>query len=116
VTLRAGEGVPHVLGTRVIVEFDARACPHVVVHAFFHEIGHVQMLPLDVAVFSVLAPLALGVSWLLLVGAFLAWTFVWREVTAEVYAVAKLGLRNALRGYTHLARRTGRAPTPRAAP
>lgn len=109
VQVRQGEGVSHMLGSRIVVAARQDACPHVVVHGFIHEAGHVQMLFLDIGVATATIPAALEVSWLACAGAVLAWQFVWREITAEVYAVSKLGLRCAVRGYSHLGRTTGRA-------
>jgi hypothetical protein len=107
VELRQGKGVPHTMGARIVVGYESGACPHALVHAFFHEVGHVQMLMLDVGVFSVVGPLAFAYAWWAALVAFVAWTLIWREMTAEVYVTAKLGVRNVIKGYTHLGRSIG---------
>ncbi len=103
-----GKGVPHVFGSKIVVAGIDDGCPHAVAHGFAHEAGHVQMLMLDLLVFSVTVSALEGASWVGYIVAFLLWNFGWREVTADLYAVTKLGLRNTVLGYTHLwrARRT----------
>ena len=112
VIVREGGVAPHLIGSKIVVTVDECACPHVVVHSFVHEAGHVQMLMVDVLVASLAVGFLEGSSWLAYIVAFLVWQFVWREVSADVYAAAHLGCGNTVRGYTHLSRkrRRGRAP------
>jgi hypothetical protein len=112
VRLRPGRGVAHVVGTRIVVAYAPGDCPHNVVHAFFHEVGHVQMLWLDVVVGAQFVTLSIEYAWWAAIVAFAAWTLVWREITAEIYVVSRLGWRNMWRGYTHLFRKVGRAAPP----
>lgn len=104
VAFPADDRVPKVLGSRITVPNPPRGCPHTVVHAFFHEVGHVQMLFLDVAVLAA-AVVPLWGRWLAFAVALPAWQFVWREVAADLYALFHLGPRNVWRGYSHPWRR-----------
>jgi hypothetical protein len=104
-----GKGVPHVFGSKIVVAGTDDGCPHAVAHAFVHEAGHVQMLLLDLFVASATMAALEDASWWAYVVAFLVWNFGWREATADLYAVTKLGLRNTVLGYTHLWR-TRRTP------
>ncbi len=100
VVFREEEGV-HSFGFGKIVLYNApKTCPHEIVHAFFHEIGHCQMLYLDIAVLVIVV--AAMESVLAAVGASLVWQFAYRELTAELYALRFLGWSNVVKGYTHL--------------
>jgi hypothetical protein len=104
VVLCHGKGAPHLVGSKIVVTFEEGACPHVVLHGFVHETGHVQMMMLDISVAAGAAPLLGAAPWWGWVVAFLAWQFGWRELTADLYAASKLGFGNVVRGYTHLGR------------
>jgi hypothetical protein len=93
--------ISHFFGSRIEVAGDRQNCPHILVHSFVHEVGHVQMLFLDVVVFSAGLSALKGSSWGAYALALVAWQFVWRELTADLYAVTRLGLRNTVLGYSH---------------
>ena len=102
VVFREEEGVDSFGFGKIVIYNAPKACPHEVVHAFFHEIGHCQMLYLDIVVLVIVV--AAMDSVIAAVGALLVWQFAYRELTAELYALRFLGWRNVVRGYTHLGR------------
>ena len=115
VEFRAGGSVSHLVGTKIVVALPDGVCPHVLVHGLMHEAGHVQMLYPDIIVLVATLPLAFEVSWLTALASLGAW-FLWREVTADLYAAFQIGIRGVLRGYTHLHRKLGQHRQPRAGP
>jgi hypothetical protein len=102
VDVRHGKGAPHLVGAKIAVTFEPGACPHVVAHGFVHEAGHVQMMMWDIGAATAGLGLLAGAPWWGYVLAFLAWQFGWRELTADLYATWKLGIRNVWLGYAHL--------------
>jgi len=108
VVVREGGVAPHLIGSKIVVTVDKDACPHVVVHGFVHEVGHAQMLMVDILAASIGVGFLDGSPWWAYAVAFLVWQFAWRELTADVYAATQLGCRNAVRGYTHMWRKRRR--------
>lgn len=105
VEFQTGRGIARLRGLSIRLPNPADQCPHVIVHSFVHEVAHVRFLYLDLAVLALVLPEILAMSWYLCIGALALWNYVWRELVADAYAIARIGFKNTWRGYAHFNRR-----------